>query len=123
MVDNKMLSDTDKLYIDKLYMEKFWPAQRARNFVKKLKLHTGRPLTREGNLELLANKIGVSLDVMKTMGPLEFCEKLRANYEIQKSGLNYASTVMGLQHLNEVAYWEQIAKEYRSRVASVPAKH
>ena len=113
-----MLSDTDKLYV-----EKFWPAQRARNFVKKLKLHTGRPLTREGNLELLANKIGVSPDVMKTMGPLEFCEKLRANYEIQKSGLNYASTVMGLQHLNEVAYWEQIAKEYRSRVASVAAKH
>jgi hypothetical protein len=123
MLDNKMLSDTDKLYIDKLYVEKFWPAQRARNFVKKLKLHTGRPLTREGNLELLANKIGVSLDVMKTMGPLEFCCALNLLLHIDTSGLNYASKVMGFDHLNEVALWEQIAKEYRSRIASVAAKH
>ena len=118
MVDNKMPFD-----MDKYMMERFWPAQRARNFVKKLKLHTGRPLTREGNLELLANKIRVSPDVMKTMGPIEFCEKLRANYEIHTSGLNYASTVMGLQHINEVRYWEQSCKEYKSRMASVAVKH
>ena len=113
-----MLSDTDKIF-----MEHFWPAQRARNFVKKLKLHTGRPLTREGNLELLANKIRVSPDVMKTMGPIEFCEKLRANYEFYTSGLNYASTVMGLQLTAEVGRSEQSYREYRRRIASVAAKH
>jgi len=117
MVDNKMPYD-----VDKEFMEHFWPAQRARNFVKKLKLHTGRPLTREKNLELLANKIRVSPDVMKTMGPIEFCEKLRANYEFYTSGLNYASTVMGLQLTADVGRSEKTYKEYKSRMASVAAK-
>ena len=112
-----MLSD-----LDKIYMEHFWPAQRARNFVKKLKLHTGHPLTREKNLELLAKKIRVSPDVIKTMGPIEFCEKLRSNYEFYTSGFNYASTVMGLQLTAEVGRSEKTYKEYKSRMASVAAK-
>ena len=100
-----MLSD-----LDKFYMEKFWPAQRARNFVKKLKLHTGHPLTREENLELLAKKIRVSPDVIKTMGPIEFCEMVCAYHPIYMSGVKYASTVMGLELVAEVGRWEQICK-------------
>jgi hypothetical protein len=57
-------------------LEHFWPAMRARNFVKHLKLHSGRPLTREKNLALLAIYARMSLEDIKTMDAITFSYKI-----------------------------------------------
>ena len=58
------------------YLERFWPAMRARNFVKHLSLHSGRPLTREQNLALLAIYAKISLAEIKVMSPISFSYKV-----------------------------------------------
>ena len=114
--------------MDKYIMERFWPAQRARNFVKKLKLHTGRPLTREENFKLLAKKINVIPDDIKTMSPIQFCRQILyikeqrergavigdRQWEIDHDADNYASTVMGKALTWQVMRDEHSYKFYKN---------
>ena len=88
----------------KVFGQVFWPAMRARNFVKHLGLKPpGRTISRDKNLEILAKQIRITPEELEGMNPWEFCKRL--SYNSHSHASYTANLVMGKEQANQLWYY------------------